>query len=130
MSHERLVAGYLAHAEAVARDQQDQHFWAYLDLHRLAQQKPQAAWPLVVEVVKRVTDEETLGYVSADILEDLLCENGPALIDRVEAQAGADEHFRQALSSVRGWNRMPPDVRARLDVLIGRPADTDKRGAG
>jgi hypothetical protein len=118
MTYDRLVAGYLSHAAAVAHDQKDTHFWAYLGLHRLVEQKPDDAWPLVVEVIRSATDEEVLGYVAADILEDLICEHSQALIDRVEVLAHEDEHFKRALAHVWGWTRIPPEVRTRLDVLV------------
>jgi hypothetical protein len=120
MSYERLVAGYLAHADAVAHDRDDTHFWAYLDLHRLAEEKPEAAWPLVLGVVEGATDDQMLGYISADILEDIICGHAEALIERIEVLALADDHFKRVLFNVGGWARMPAEVRTRLDVLVGR----------
>jgi hypothetical protein len=128
MSYDRLIDGYIAHAEAVAYDQSDTNFWAYEGLHALAEENPEAAWPAVLRVVDRTIDEKILNYVSADILEDLLCEHAHALIDRVETLARTDEHFRKALGNVWGWNRMPADVRARLDVLVGHAGRSQKHG--
>jgi hypothetical protein len=118
MPNEGLVAGYLAHADAVAHDREDTHFWAYVRLHQFAEQEPEAAWPLIVEVVKGATDDQMLGYVSADILESVICVHGEALIERIEVLAHADNQFRRALANV--WVTLRDDVQARLDALVGR----------
>jgi hypothetical protein len=126
MGYERLVAAYVAHAEAVTHDRVDSHFWAYLLLQRMIDQRPDKAWPLVLATVQRTSDPAVLNYVAASILEDILCVHARALVDHAEAMAGADPHFRKALANVWGWSRMPPDVRARLDRAVGRPARVDE----
>lgn len=118
MGYERLIAGYLAHAEPMAYDRPDTHFWAYCLLHRLAETKPEKAWPFVMAVVTRTTDPVILNYVGADILESILCVYPRGLIDRVEELARTDQHFRNALANVRGQTAMPADVRARLDAAL------------
>jgi|KBSMisStaDraftv2_1062788.scaffolds.fasta_scaffold42094_2 hypothetical protein len=128
MIHERLIAGYLAHAAAITHDQQDSHFWAYLRLHRMTETQPERAWPLVLAVVQRTSDPAVLNYVAADILEDILCIHATALVDRVETLAREDQHFRRALGEVWGWSRMPADVRARLDRAVGRVSRGDDAG--
>ena len=128
MTYERLIEGYVAHAEAVAHDQPDTHSWAYRGLHALAEEKADAAWLVVVEVIKRVADETTLNYVGADILEDLLCDHANVLIDRVEALAEADQHLKDAVRSVWGWSRMPQEIRARLDRIVGTTKPPEERG--
>ncbi len=127
MPYERLVNGYLAHANAVAHDLPDSHFWAYEGLHGLVDKSPEAAWPAVVEVVERCRDNRVLGYVSADILEDLICAHALDLIDRIEERARADAHFRGALAGVRGWSRMPAEARSRLDDLVGHTSGRPDR---
>ena len=102
MGYERLVTGYLAHAEAVAYDRPDSHFWAYMILHRLVERRPEKAWPWVLAIVNRTVDPVILNYVAADILEDILCVHARGLVDRVEELARTDEHFRKALSDVWG----------------------------
>src|SRR6478735_11655383 len=120
MGSERLIAGYLAHAEAITHDRPDTHFWAYLLLHRMVDRSPEKAWPLVLAVVQRTSDPAVLNYVAASILEYILCLHSPALVDRVETLARTDLHFRSALANVWGWSRIPADVRARLDRAVGR----------
>jgi hypothetical protein len=128
MGYERLIAGYLAHAQSVAHERQDSHFWAYLLLHRMADKHPERAWPLVLAVVHRTSDPVILNYVAADILEDILCADPRGLVERVETLARTDPHFRKALSDVWGRNRMPADVRARLDVAVAGTSTSSDAG--
>jgi len=127
MGYERLVTAYLAHAEAVTYDRPDSHFRAYLLLQRMIDRRPEKAWPLVLAAVQRTSDPAVLNYVAAGILEDILCVHPQALVDRVEMLARTDPHFRQALANVWGWSRMPPEVRARFDRAVGRPARVDEK---
>ena len=128
MGYERLVNAYLAHAEAVTYSRPDSHFWAYLLLHRMTERRPEKTWPLVLAAVQRTSDPGVLNYVAADILEDILCIHAEGLVDRVETLARTDPHFRQALSEVWGWSRMPADVRARFDRAVGRASRSDEAG--
>ena len=79
---------------------------------------PDGAWRIVVELVARASDDETLGYVAAAALEDLICSHPEAMIDRVESRARHDARFRMAVARVWGWTRIPKDIRARLDMLV------------
>ena len=101
-SHDELLEGYLAHAEAVAHERKDTNFWAFNELADLMRDDPDGAWQIIVELVGRASDEETLGYVAAGALEDL----------------GQDARFRKAIARVWGWTRMPKEIRARLDLLV------------
>jgi len=64
------------------------------------------------------SDEETLGYVAAGALEDLICKHADAMIDRVESRARQNARFRKAVARVWGWTRIPKEIRARLDMLV------------
>src|SRR5215467_441137 len=117
-SHEQLLAGYLAHAEAVAHQRADTNFWAFKELADLIRDDPDGAWRTTVELLARASDEETLGSVAAGALEDLICAHPQAMIDRVERRAGEDARFRKAVRRVWGWTRMPKEIRERLDALV------------
>ena len=117
-THDDLLEGYLAHAEAVAHQREDTSFWAFNRLAELMRDDPDAAWQITVELIARASDEETLGYVAAGALEDLICQHPDAMIDRVERHAKQDARFRTAVARVWGWTRMPKEVRARLDTLV------------
>jgi hypothetical protein len=119
MTYDRLINGYVQHSVAVAHETANASFWAYEGLHGLVEQNPEAAWAVVLDVIARVPDDACLEYVAADVLEDLLCDHGVVLIDRVEARAASDERFSRAVARVWGRNRMEPGVRKRLDDLVG-----------
>ena len=121
-SHHELLRGYLAHAEAVAHGREDADFWAFNELADLIRDDSDGAWQIVVEVLACASDDETLGYVAAGALEDLICAHPHAMIDRVETRARQDTRFRKAVRRVWGWTRIPKDIRARLDALVAKEA--------
>jgi hypothetical protein len=116
--HDKLLEGYLAHAEAVAHQRKDTSFWAFNELSDLIRDDPDGAWQITVELVGRASDDETLGYVAAGALEDLLSQHPVAMIGRVESRARQDARFRKAVARVWGWTRIPKDIRARLDIVV------------
>src|ERR1700720_952715 len=128
LSHDELLEGYLAHAEAVAHERKDTNFWAFNELADLMRDDPDGAWQIIVGLVGRASDEETLGYVAAGPLEDLICQHPEAMIDRVESRAGQDARFRKAIARVWGWTRMPKEIRARLDLLVAEERRRRWRG--
>jgi hypothetical protein len=108
----------MAHAEAVAHDQKDDNFWAFNELIELIEAEPETAWPIILEIIKNASDDATLAYVAAGPLEDLICEHPHLVIQRVELCATRDARFRKTLAGVLGSNRMPKEIRARLDALV------------
>jgi len=115
-----LVAAYLAHAETATRDGTDaEHFAAGEELDSAISDEPERAWPVICKIIKRIAHDDILAYVAAGPLEDLLVRHPHAFIDRVEALAKQDAHFRRAVSGVWRWNSLPADVRQRLDELLG-----------
>jgi hypothetical protein len=121
MTDAELISGYLAHAATRTRDGTDaEHFEASDELDDLVTDEPERAWPLICEIIRRIApaDEDILAYVAAGPLENLLAQHPHTVIERVEILASNDAHFRRALSGVWGWNRIPPDVRARLERLL------------
>jgi hypothetical protein len=117
---EELVTAYLAHAEAVTLHGGKRELPAAWErMHELVRDAPEQAWNVIVELVRRTRRDEVLAYIAAGPLENLICEHPYAFIDRVEALAAADAHFKWALSGVWGESRMPDDVRARIDAILG-----------
>jgi Family of unknown function (DUF6869) len=122
MTDAEIISGYLTHAKTTTRDGTDAEcFDANEGLDELVTDEPERAWPLICEIIRRISpaDEDILAYVAAGPLEDLLARHPHAFIDRIERLATSDAHFRRAVSGVWGWNSIPPDVRARLDTLLG-----------
>jgi len=50
-SHDELLEGYLAHAEAVAHERKDTNFWAVNELADLIRDDPDGAWQVMGELV-------------------------------------------------------------------------------
>jgi hypothetical protein len=122
MTNADLTDAYLAHVKTRTRDGTDaEYFEAAEQLDSLVTDKPERAWPLICDFIRRISreDEDLLAYVAAGPLEDLLVRYPHEFIDRIEALAKADPHFRRAVSGVWGWNAIPADVRQRLDKLLG-----------
>jgi hypothetical protein len=122
MTDAEIISGYLAHAKTTTRDGTDaENFDANEELDDLVTDEPERAWPLICEVIRRISpqDEDILAYVAAGPLEDLLVRHPYAFIDRIESLAKNDAHFRRAVSGVWGWNSIPSEIRTRLDTLLG-----------
>lgn len=97
MNSEELAEAYLRyHAR---KDQADQWAWEAVEL---VNHNPDEAWQIVCALVDKAANDETLAYVAAGPLEDLLKKHGPAVIDRVEEKSSNDPRFQLALSGVWG----------------------------
>jgi hypothetical protein len=120
MKDEDLIAGYLSHSETSTRDGTDaEHFDAFDELNDVVRDDPERAWPIICEIIRRISADDILAYVAAGPLENLLVHHPHAFIDRVESLAKQDAHFRRALSGVWGWNSIPEDIRKRIDAILG-----------
>lgn len=95
-----------------------QGFWAWEELNRILEEDgPDAAWPLILRLVQKGSDH-ALCAAGAGILEDLLEQHGPTVIERVEAQAAGDQRFRYCLSHV--WPMgIQPDIWERIVLARG-----------
>ena len=102
----------------------EQCFWAWDELQRIRDEEGcDATWSYVVAIVEQGSDEAR-GQLGAGIVEDLLRDHGPAIIERVEAAAAASRDFRYCLSHV--WRGdMPDDLWARVEAARG---DEPQRG--
>ena len=121
-SGEPLVAAYLALAKAQNESQKESLWWAWEAMREMLWHQPEAAWPVILRLIARAENDETLAYIAAGPLENLLADHGPTFIERVEAQAMHDSRFRRALTGVWGRSGMDQDVIRRIDALIeGQP---------
>lgn len=122
MTDAEIISGCLKHAKTTTRDGTDaENFDANEELDDLVTDEPERAWPLICEVIRRISpqDEDILAYGAAGPLEDLLVRHPYAFIDRIESLARNDAHFRRAVSGVWGWKSIPSEIRTRLDTLLG-----------
>ena len=74
---------------------------------------PEQAWPIILELIRRAPDEETLTYIGSGPLEDLVNNAGDHFADRIAAENG-DDRFRASLRHV--W--FHPDVPAPIRDLV------------
>jgi len=75
-------------------------------LQALINDNPDAAWALVLILIREAPNDHLLNCIGAGPLEDLLCAHSPILIDRVEERAAHDEKFKKCLRWVWGHLRM------------------------
>jgi hypothetical protein len=118
MDAERLVTDYITAYQTTREvSGDDPRFQAIMELDRLAHDDPEAAWPLIQEIIRRDQSEHVMEMLSAGPLEDLIRYHGPIFIDRIEAKAQGDPHFRNLLGGV--WQGSTPDVWARVEKVRG-----------
>jgi hypothetical protein len=92
------------------RTRRDDLFWAWEEVTALVHAEPEAAWPLVRTLVAESQGETELYYVAAGPLEDFLALHGKRFLQRILADADADDQLRRALGGVWGGERMDPEV--------------------
>jgi hypothetical protein len=114
---EAILQAWIDYAARADADD-DEHFWACELVDDLVRSDPEAAWPLILELVRRSQSDDLLANVAAGPLEDLLVRHGEAFIERVERQAQADRRFRKCLRGVWGWSAIPKDVQARIQAAV------------
>lgn len=104
-----IVDGYL---EQLGGWTGDLH-WTWSIVEELVRGRPDIAWPMLLEMIRRCPDDAALGLLAAGPLEDYLAAHGRAVIDSVEAEAARNPQLRQALGGT--WqNAMTDDVWARI----------------
>ena len=86
-------------------------------LNCLIEERPDEAWERILALISQAR-EESLCYVAAGPLEDLLSEHGPLIIARVEAAATTDSRFAICLAGVWGHTRFEPSVYARIQHIV------------
>ena len=123
-SESDLVDAYLKHF--ATRD--DALFWAVTAVNELVGKDPERAWNLTLRLIDKAPNPESLSYVAAGPLEDLLNDHGGAVIDRVELHARRDPKFRLALSDVWGTSNAPGDIFDRVLRAVG-PGSNFRWGA-
>jgi hypothetical protein len=89
------------------------------DVHDLVRQDPDLGLNVILNILERIEAApvtKLFQVLAAGPLEDLLVHHGPAIIDRVEAQAREDERFNLLLGGV--WpNAITPDVWTRVERI-------------
>jgi len=124
-----LARGYLKYHRTRALEDS----WAFdevLERVGLSSAEPEDAWNVVLALVT-MADDESLGYIGAGPLENLVHQFGTELVDRIEDRARQDPRFRFCLGAV--WlseGDLPPAVQERVvHASGGRIKPLPSRGA-
>jgi len=82
------------------KTKQAEDVWANEKVDELARRDPDEGWKITRILVDAAPSNEALAFVAAGPLEDLLKNQGPAVIDRIEKEAESNDRLRLALSGV------------------------------
>ena len=113
-----VIEGYLVQLKGWAGRH---NFWAWTVLETLVEDRPDVAWPMLLELIRRAPDEH-LDSIAAGPLEDFIAKHAARVIDVIEAEAARNGRLRLTLAGV--WqNATPASVWARVEVLADRSGD-------
>ena len=86
-------------------------------LVKLIEARPQTAWDFILDLVEAAPNEDTLGWIGAGPLEDLLGTHGEAFISAAEERVKEDPRFLLSLQNV--WMRPENPLYERLAAATG-----------
>lgn len=111
---DELVDGWLAYQNVDENAPDSMSLsWAYDAASDLCYRHPELAFQFVLAVLSKDISNDTFYVLAAGPLEDLLAQQGPKIIDRVEDTAREDARFRKLLGGV--WqNEMSEDIWQRV----------------
>jgi hypothetical protein len=75
---------------------------------------PERGFALILALADLAPDQEAVDLLGAGPLEAFVRAFSAAFVDRIDAAARQSAKFRSALSYIRGWDEVAPEVRARL----------------
>jgi len=77
--------------------------WPVIGCFSLLRALPEFAWGLIVEMIDRAPSDQSLSFLAASPLEDLLSEYGPSFIVRVEERAAQTPNFIVPSECFAAW---------------------------
>lgn len=92
---DELVDAYLRYKE-----RKDEDLWAFEEMDNLIREKPIEAQDVILKLIDKALDDNTLAFIAAGPLEDLLIHHGEEVIDWVEKNARQNNKFAQCLAGV------------------------------
>lgn len=115
-----LAEAWVQHwQEPEGSDARESLSWATDREWDLVREDPDAAWFLILDILRRNKSIEIAEVLSAGPLEDLLAKHGNDVIERVERQAKSSPEFASLLGGV--WkNAMTDDVWNRVQAVWDR----------
>lgn len=108
---------------------QEQTDWVMWCVYGLAAEAPEAALEVVLAALAFFDSKPGLAYLAAGPLQELVSQQGPRLIERIERAAADDLRFRYLLSGIRGEAETDPAVWRRVQAAVapGPWLDDDPR---
>jgi len=92
----------------------------YRALDDAVRDDPERAWPVLLQLIAELPDE-LLDHAGAGPLENFVKAHAVAFVDRIEARAREDAHFRECLACI--WlteGRIPAAIQQRLLDVTGQ----------
>lgn len=108
-------------------DAAEHTFWAYQALDKLCASDPDRALDIIQLILESSPPPRVLDNLAAGPLEDVLVRNGAKVLDRVERLVASRPDFRYLIGGV--WTeRIPPDLKSRVDRLVQSALDEKRNG--
>lgn len=92
--------------------------WSGDVLFFLNEEDPDEAWAVALELLRVSADPGWISTLGAFIVEELLRDHGDAFIERIEAEAAANDRLRRSLPTTR-W-AVPEHLMPRVKAAAGR----------
>lgn len=90
--------------------------WSYDCLYDLRETAPDAAWATILDLLARLETRSDAASLAAGPLEDLIADQGPDVIDRIEALARRSARFRLVLTGVWPQRKQGTPVWRRIEA--------------
>jgi hypothetical protein len=73
---------------------------------------PERAWPIILQLIERAPDDDTLTFIGCGAVEDLVNRASAQFSDRIIDEAANSRRFRAALCHVWPHDDVPKSIRA------------------
>ena len=122
-NREEVIEAYFARTKALEqRITDDPYFWTVEAMWEMIERVPDAAWTVILEMIKRADGDYQIASIAAGPLEDFIVRHGWQYLNHLESEARANAKFRRALVGVWGESRMSEELVLRLRALVqGEP---------
>jgi len=98
---EKLIsAWFVAHEAGAESPIYEENWWAVETLLNLPEENPELLWELILEAIEKEKNEKLLSNLAAGPIEDLMCNYGEEIIDRVEIEAKSNHSFKNCIKDV------------------------------
>lgn len=118
--------GWLRATQGDAAPEQHPEFWTFALFGALASRAPDLCLDAVLASLALAASPDEAALIAAGPLEDLIAASGPAIIDRLEAEASAQPRLRYALTGVWAEGSAGTPLWRRIEALrAGTPGLDD-----